>query len=132
MVARKRDFQRPKCPFEILSSSPTLSYIPLPKRVNLFITQKPLRVLKLLWIFIDSVVYRFHGDSVLFRFFIDRIIFRVLSDRVFFESSAIESSSGSAAIDSSLGSSMLFFIFLSNRATIFFIKNRCFALHLLH
>ena len=65
--------------------------------------QKSLRVLKLLWIFIDRVVYRFHSDSVLFRFFIDRILFRVLSDRVLFESSVIESSSGSAVIDSSLG-----------------------------
>ena len=72
-------------------------------------------------------VYRFHGNSFLFRFFIDGIIFRVLDNRVFFESSVIESSSGSAAICSSLGSSMLFFIFLSNRATIFFIKNRCFS-----
>ena len=52
----------------------------------------------------------------------------VLSPRVLFEFSVIESSSGSA----------VFFInalfspcryFLSNRATIFLIKNRCLVLH---
>ena len=77
-----------------------------------------------MWIFIDRVIYRCNSDSVLFSFFIDRILFRVLSPRVLFEFSVIESSSESA----------VFFInalfspcryFLSNRATIFFIKNRC-------
>ena len=57
----------------------------------------------------------------------------VLSDRVFFEYSVIGFSSGSTVINSFLGSSVLFFrnvaIFLSNRATAFFIKSRCFVLH---
>ena len=69
---------------------------------------------------------------VLFRFLIDSVLFRVLSDRVFFESSEIGSSSlESTVIDSSLY--RCFFrhvaIFLSNRVTTFFIKNRCFVLH---
>ena len=97
--------------------------------------QKSLRVLKLLWIFIDRVVFRCHSDSVLFRFFIDMILFRVLSDRVLFESSVIESSSGSAVMNSSLGSSVLFFrhvaIFFI-RLCYYFIKSRCFVLHSLY
>ena len=68
-----------------------------------------MRVLKLLWIFIDRVVCKCHSDNALFRFFIDRILFRVLSDRVLLESSVIESSSEFAVIDPSLGPSMLFF-----------------------
>ena len=97
-----------------------------------FASQKSSRVLKLLWIFIDRVLYRCHSNNVLFRSFIDRILFRVVNDRVLFESSMIESSSASAVIGSSLGSSMLFFrhvaIFLSNRATIFYQKQMfCFT-----
>ena len=72
---------------------------------------------------------------VLFRFLIERIFLRVLSDRVFFESSEIESSSlGYAVIDSSLYQGSFFRhvpVFLSNRVATFFIKNRCFVLHLL-
>ena len=72
---------------------------------------------------------------VLFRFLIERIFLRVLSDRVSFESSEIESSSlGYAVIDSSLYQGSFFrhvAVFLSNRVATFFIKNRCFVLHLL-
>ena len=57
-----------------------------------------MRVLKLLWIFIDRVVCKCHSDNALFRFFIDRILFRVLSDRVLFEYSVIQSFSGFAVI----------------------------------
>ena len=101
-------------------------------RKSFFGAQRSLRVLKLLRLYIDRVVFSFHSDRVLFRFLTDSIPFRVFSDRVFFESSVIGSSSGSA-VASSLESSVLFFrhaaIFLSNRATTFFIKNRCFVLH---
>ena len=65
---------------------------------SFLVAQKSLKVLKLLRIFIDSVVFRFHNDRTLFRFFIDRILFRVLSDSVFSESSVIGSSSGSAVL----------------------------------
>ena len=64
-----------------------------------------MRVLKLLRIVIDGVVFMFHSDRILCRFLIDRILLRIHSDRVFFKSSGF--SSGSA--DSSLGSSMLLF-----------------------
>ena len=69
-----------------------------------------LRVLKLLRIFIDKLVFRFHSAMVLFRLLIDRTLFSVLSDWVFFIV---------AVIDLFLGLSMLFFchvvVFLSNR-----------------
>ena len=54
-----------------------------------------MRILKLLCIFIDRVLYRFDSDSVCFRFFIDRNLFRVLRTWSS-ESSVGESSSGSA------------------------------------
>ena len=81
-----------------------------------FVAQKLLKVLKLLKIFTDSVVFRFHSDRALFRFFIDRILFRVLSDWVFSESSVIRSSLRSAVL---LGhqrciSAMLLFFFLNS------------------
>ena len=63
---------------------------------------------------------------VFFKFLIDRILLRVLIDRVFFFR---------VHNNRFFSSSMLFFrhvvIFLSNRVTTFFIKNRCFVLHLL-
>ena len=88
---------------------------------------KSLRVLKLLWIFIDRVVYRCYSDNVLFRFFIDRIFFRVLNDRVLYESSVAESSSGSAVIDSSIildhqSSFSAMPLFFYQIALLFFIK----------
>ena len=93
--------------------------------------QKSLRVLKLLWILSDRVVYKCHSDSVLFRFFIDQILFGVLSDKVLFAFSVNGSASGSTVIDSPLGSSMLFFrhvaIFLSKRAIIFFNQKQMFC-----
>ena len=119
LVPWKRGLPGPKFSFENLSPSSTLSYT---------ITKKPKRVF--LWILIDSVVFRFHSDRTPFRFFVDRILFRFLSDRVFSESSVIGSSSGSAVLlghQCSFSAMSLFF--LSNRAAIFFIKNRCFVLH---
>ena len=59
-----------------------------------------LRVLKLLRIFIDNLVFRFHSAMVLFRLLIDRTLFSVLSDWVFFIV---------AVIDLFLGLSMLFY-----------------------
>ena len=91
LVPWKRDIPRPKFSFENLSPSPTLSYT-ITKNPKIFVAQKSLKVLKLLRIFIDSIVFSFHSDRTLFRFFIDRILFRVLSDRVFSESSVIGSS----------------------------------------
>ena len=96
-----------------------------------------LRVLKFLWILIVGVVCRCHNDNVLFRFFIDRILFSVLSDRVLFESSVIESSSRFTVLDCFYGSPMLFSrhvarVFLSNRATIIFIRNTYFVLNSLY
>ena len=91
--------------------------------------QKLLRVLKLLRIFNDSVVFRFHSDNVLFRFLIDRILFRVLSGEVYFESSEIGSSSlGSIVIDSSLHqcSFSAMSLFFDQIVLLLFIKNRCF------
>ena len=115
-----------------LSPSSTLLYTITKKaKKSYFAAQKSLRVLKLLRIFIDSVVFRFY--VVFFRFPIDTILFRVLSDRVFFESSEIGSSSlGYAVIDSSLhqcsfSSMSLFFyqivllMFLSNIDVLFSI-----------
>ena len=107
----------------------TLSFT-ITKKPKIFKAQKSLKVLKLLRIFIDSIVFRFHRNRIFFWFFIDMIFFRVLSDRVFSESSVIGSSSGSTAL---LGYQCCFsamsLFFLSNRAATFFIKNRCFVLH---
>ena len=129
LITWKRGLPRPKFSFENLSPSTTLSYT-ITKKPKIFVAQKSLKVLKLLRIFIDSIVFRFHSDRTLFRFFIDRILFRVLSDRVFFESSVIGCSSGSTVL---LGHQCFFsamsLFFLSNRAANFFIKNRCFVLH---
>ena len=62
-----------------------------------------LRVLKLLRISIDSVVFRFHSNKSPLCLLIESILFRILSDRVFFESSKIGfSSSGFTVIDFSL------------------------------
>ena len=96
-----------------------------------------MKVLKLLWVFIDTVVCKCHSDNgnALFRFFIDRILFRVLSDRVLFESSVMQSSSEFAVIDSSLGSSIHFFSHVAIFCQIvlpFFIKNGCFVLRSLY
>ena len=130
LITWKRGLPRPKFSFENLSPSTTLSYT-ITKKPKIFVAQKSLKVLKLLRIFIDSVVFRFHSDRTFYRFFIDRTLFRVLSNRVFSNSSVMRSSSGSAVL---LGhqwsfSTMSLFFVLSNRAATFFIKNRCFVLH---
>ena len=110
-VAWKPGIPRPTFSLENLPPSPTLSYdiTKKPKRVTLR-RKMSLRVLKLLRIFIDKLVFRFHSDMVLFRFLIDRTLFSVLCDWVFFIV---------AVIDLFLGLSMLFFChvvdFLSNR-----------------
>ena len=91
-----------------------------------------MRVLKLLWIFIDRVVCKCHSDNALFRFFIDRILFRVLSDRVLLESSLIESSSEFADRFFSWIINALFQpcrYFLSISATIFIKKDVLFYIH---
>ena len=96
-----------------------LYHIPLPKR-----KKESLRVLKLLKVLLGKVLYSFLSD---------RVLLSVLSYRILLESSVIGSSSGSSAIDSSVGSSVLFFrhaaIFYQNVLLLFFIKNRCSALH---
>ena len=100
-VAWKRGIPRPKFSLENLSPSPTLSYdiTKKPKRVTLR-RKMSLRVLKLLRIFIDNLVFRFHSAMVLFRLLIDRTLFSVLCDWVFFIV---------AVIDLFLGLSMLFY-----------------------
>ena len=122
LVPWKRGLSRPKFSLESLSPSPTLSYA-ITEKPKIFVVQNTLKVLKLLRIFIDSVVFSFHSDSTFYRFFIDRILFRVLSNRVFSESSVIGSSSGSTVLlghQCSFSAMSLFF--LSNRAAIFLSK----------
>ena len=76
-----------KIKFSNKNSSPSY-HIPLPKSQKEFLAaQKSLRILKLLRILINRV---------LFKFFSDRVLFRVLSDRLLFESSVMGSSSGSS------------------------------------
>ena len=88
--------------------------------------QKSLRVLNLLRVLSDSVLFRFLSDWALFKFLSDRVLFMVLSDRALFQSSVVCSSEGSSVIDSSLGLLVLLFrcvgTFLSKSATTFFIK----------
>ena len=97
-----------------------LYHISLPKnQKEFFASKKSLSVLKLLRVFIDGFVFRFHSDRALFRFLIDRILFRVLRVRVFFKSSAKGSSSRSIVTDYFLGSSALFF----RHAAICFFKS---------
>ena len=83
-----------------------------------------MRVLKLLKLLSDRVLFKVLSDSVLFRF---------LNDKVLSESPVIGSLKGSSVIDSPVGLSVLFFwyagTFLSKGATTFFIKNRCSVLH---
>ena len=130
LVPWKRGLPRPKFSFENLSPSPTLSYTIIKKPKEFFVAQKSLKVLKLLRIFIDSVVFRFHSDRTFYRFFIDGILFRVLSDRVFSDSSVMRSSSGSAVlwVINALFPSCRYFFFIKS-CCYFFIKNRCFVLH---
>ena len=114
LVPWKRGLPRPKFSFENLSPSPTLSYTIIKKPKEFFVAQKSLKVLKLLRIFIDSVVFRFHSDRTFYRFFIDGILFRVLSDRVFSDSSVMRSSSGFAVLSGhqcSFSAMSLFFFF---------------------
>ena len=88
-------FQEPNSYLKIYPHHP-LYHISLPKRqIEFFVAQKSVKVLKLLRIFIDSVVFKFHSDRTFFRFFVNGILCRVLSDRVFSGSSVIGSSSGS-------------------------------------
>ena len=82
------------------------------------------KVLKLLRVLIDRVLFGFHSDRILFRFLSDKAILKVLINMVLFESSVIDSSSGGLSSRFfSLGSSVLFFryaaTFLSKRATTF-------------
>ena len=122
LVPWKQDLPGPKFSFENLSPSPTLSCT-ITKKPKNFVVQKSLKVLKLLRIFIDSIVFRFNSDRTLFRFPIDRILFRVLSDRVFSESSVIGCSSGSTVLlGYQCSFSAMWLFFLSNRAAIFLSK----------
>ena len=92
-----------------------LYHIPLPEDRKLwFGAQKSLRVLKLLRVLIDRV---------LFRLFSDRFPFRVLSDRVVFKSSVIGFSSGFSVI-----SWVISALFLACRYL--FIKSCCYFLSL--
>ena len=111
-----------------------LYHIPLPKRQKeFFAVKKSLRVLKLLRIITDRVLFRFLNDMVLYRFLSDGVLLKVLSHRVIFESSAIRSSSRSSVIDSSLRSSVLFFrhvaTFLLKCAIIFGLLKTCSVSH---
>ena len=105
--------------------------------------QKSLRVLKLLRILIDrvlfsvfrdSALYTFLSDCVFFRFLIDRVLsmvlsdigsFLVLSDTVVFEFSVISCSKRFSVIDSSLGYESSF-----SGMPVLFIK-RCYHFFLL-
>ena len=60
------------------------------------------KVLKLLRVLIDRVLFGFHSDRILFRFLSDKAILKVLINMVLFESSVIDSSSGASVVDSSL------------------------------
>ena len=113
-----------------MSPSPTLSYT-VTKNPKTFVVQKSLKVLKLLRIFIDSIVFSFHSDRTLFRFFIDRILFRVLSDRVFSESSVIGSSSGSAVLLGHQCSFSAMSLFFYQILLLFFYQKQmfCFTLY---
>ena len=121
------------------SASPTLSYTITKKPIKIFAAQNSLRVLKLLKVFCNRVLFRVLSDSVFFRFLSDlvffrclsdrvlfmvlsdRVFFMVLSDRVLFESSVIDSLKGSLVIYSSFGLSILF----SRYCRYFYIK-RCY------
>ena len=100
-----------------------LYHIPLPKsQKEFFSTQKLLRILKLLRVFIERDIFRFESDRVVFRFSIERIL--LIGSSVIAPLWCL--SSESVVIDFSLGSSVLFFrhatISLSNRATTFFLS----------
>ena len=87
-----------------------LHHIPLLKyQKELFVAQKSLRLVKLLRVLNDKILFKFHSDRILFVFSSERVLLRVLSDRVIIEFSVIGSSSWSSVIESSLGSSMFFF-----------------------
>ena len=72
-----------------------------------------MRVLKLMRVLSDKVLFRLLSNRTFLRFLSDRVLSRVLSDRVLFDSSVIGSSSGSSVIDSSCRSSVLFFRFVA-------------------
>ena len=74
-----------------------LYHTPLPKsKKTFFATQKSLRVLKLLLVLIDRVLFRVHSDRVLFHS--DRVLLRIFIYRVLFEPLVIGSWSGSSKI----------------------------------
>ena len=76
-----------------------LYHTPLPKsKKTFFATQKWLRVLKLLLVLIDRVLFRVHSDRVLFKFHSDRVLLRIFIYRVLFEPLVIGSWSGSSKI----------------------------------
>ena len=112
LIAWKQGLSRPTFSCEDLSPSHSTIYHHQKAKKNFFAAQKSLRVLKLLRILTDRVVFRFSIDMI----FLQRQgLLLVLSDRLFLRA---------AAIDPSLGSSVLFFrhgnIFLLNLATAFF------------
>ena len=77
-----------------------LYHMLLPKiQRELFAVQNSLRILKLLRVLIDSILFRFRSD---------KFLIRVLSDTVLFVSSVSSTSSRPSVMDSSLGSSTLF------------------------
>ena len=125
-MAWKRGLPRPKFFYESLSPSPNLWYTITKKPKKKFAAEKSLRVLKLLTVLSDSILFRFLINLVFFRYLRDTVLLMVFSDRVLFESSVICSSKGSLVIDSSFGLSVVFFrhagTFLSKGAATFLKK----------
>ena len=98
-----------KFSYENLSPSPTIIYH-YQNDKKCFAVQKSIRVLKLLRVFSDMILFRF------------------LKDRILFQSSVIGTSSGSSAIDSSF-ESLCFFLawcFFVKTCYYFFLKQRLF------
>ena len=87
---------------------------------SFFVVQKSLRVLKLLRVFTDNVVFKFHIDRLLFTLLILSFIGFSLG------SSGIGSSSGSAV---RVFLTCRYYFFIKLCYYFFFIKNRCFLLH---
>ena len=126
---------------KVLYPSRTLSYAITKKSKKFFEAQKWFRVLKLLRLLSDRVLFRVLSDSALFRllsnciffrFLSDRVLFMVLSDRFFFDSSVIGFLKDYSVIDSSFGLSVFFFRYMSSfikRCHHFFIKNIRSSLH---
>ena len=83
-ITWKRGFPRAIFSNENLSPLPTLSYTITKNPKTLFAAQNSLRILNLLRVLSDRVLFRFLSDGFLFRIFRDRVLFRFLSESVFF------------------------------------------------